>query len=347
MHSHRSILKQTNKPFKGGSSGRKDVGGRVLGPRAPVKSIAGVAAQGRKERALAAKQQRNKRREEVRAKRRIGAMSPDAIPPKVVMMLPFKSGVDITELKNALTNFGVQPFVGEVSLSDVSSSGKEDVKSVTCQPVTFQLPPWAQMSVTGEGKKQRVTLIDSSPYLYPTPDPLPRPSAPKKSHPSEEEEQPVTQFLSKQALQTVLDIAKTANIILCVFSGTASLDDPAFDDLGYEMLSALKLQGLPSPIGVMVRDAHYDSLDAGKQKDQRRLVQRYFTSEFGNDKKFICAETDEDLKSVLRSLSNVAPKEFSWRSIRGFIIPDRVEIQQDRLIVEGYARGLGFTVKSE
>lgn len=59
------------------------------------------------------------------------------------------------------------------------------------------------------------------------------------------------------------------------------------------------------------------------------------------------------MKQVIRTLSNVAPKEFPWRGeTRGYILPDRVQLyrrcggtERAKLLIEGFARGVGFTVK--
>ncbi|XP_055387844.1 pre-rRNA-processing protein TSR1 homolog [Condylostylus longicornis] len=381
--SHKSHLRQSNKPFKG-TTKRKEPGGKTVA-RPRVKSAPAVVARGKQERANAAKDLRKKRREETRAKRRIGAMSSEAIPPKIAMLLPLKSGVDVTDLKNALASLGESVLVGngnqKLDGGDVMEDSETSaVQSKICQPVTFQLPPWAQTTSTGEGRKQCLTLIDASAHLYPRPSPLPSIVNPKKN----DDDVPQTEFVSKEGLQTVLDIAKTANIIVCVLPGTCSLDDPPFDDLGYELLSALKLQGFPTPIGVMIRDEGYNALDvgelkiycvechlsmmvdkykylssiniycrsSGKQKERRKLVNRYFTSEFGAGQKFIAIDDPaNDLKSLLRALSNAVPKEFSWRAMRGYLVPDRCMLLRNqpdgriKLIVEGFARGLGFTVK--
>lgn len=354
-HSHKSHLKQINKPFKG-SRKNKNVGGRAVVPRTSKKLAGGI--QRKQQRLNVAKALRIKRRDDARAQRRIGAMRSDSIPPKIVMMLPFKAGIDIAGLKNALASLGRQVFVGNGNTNWPGNIEKEQeeiiVNSKIFQPVTLELPPWAQMSSTGEGKRQRITLIDASAHLYPSPAPLPiviHPKKKKRRDRKEDEQEAMTEYISKDGLHSVLDIAKTANVIMCVLPGSCSLDDPPYDELGYELLSALKLQGLPTPIGVMVKDEKYDLLDGGKQKERRKLVQRYFSSEFGDDKKFIALdEPVNDLRALLRCLASIAPKEFSWRAIRGYMLPDRStlirsEDGRPKLIIEGHVRGLGLTVK--
>ncbi|CAE7770577.1 unnamed protein product, partial [Symbiodinium sp. KB8] len=49
----------------------------------------------------------------------------------------------------------------------------------------------------------------------------------------------------------VMDAAKCADVVLCVLGPHASLEEPAFDDLGYKTLTALKAQGLPLVFGAI------------------------------------------------------------------------------------------------
>ena len=45
---------------------------------------------------------------------------------------------------------------------------------------------------------------------------------------------------------------------------------------------------------------------SGKQQaETKKLITRYFTSEFGSDEKIFAADTDEELKMLVRCLGNV------------------------------------------
>ncbi|XP_954686.1 uncharacterized protein TA19450 [Theileria annulata] len=148
-------------------------------------------------------------------------------------------------------------------------------------------------------------------------------------------------YTCPRTLRDILYCASASDIILCLFRG-ASQDTPAFDDLGYKILSCLRLQGIPTPVGV-----NFESSLPGDRQPSSTLVRRYFHSEFGLDKKFTSVFSEKDLRTVLSLIGCVSTSDLSWRRDRGYMLSLNHSYDFDRkeLILEGYAKGLGFTVK--
>ncbi|CAE7242582.1 tsr1, partial [Symbiodinium microadriaticum] len=123
-------------------------------------------------------------------------------------------------------------------------------------PVTAALPNWAQGPGMG---RQRVLLIDPPRHVF-----------------------------------GVMDAAKCADVVLCVLGPHASLEEPAFDDLGYKTLTALKAQGLPLVFGAIHGSDTTMATTTRKQNEARKFVTRYFHTELGAETKLFPATTDEE-----------------------------------------------------
>ncbi|CAJ1376399.1 unnamed protein product [Effrenium voratum] len=183
--------------------------------------------------------------------------------------------------------------------------GEEAAKLPPHCPAVASLPNWAQGPGMG---KPRVILIDP----------------------------PRTVF-------GVLDAAKCADVVLCVLGPTASLEEPAFDELGYKTLTALKAQGLPVTFGAIHGSDNAMNVSAKKQAEARKFVTRYFHSELGAETRLFPAGTDEETKTMLRALAAATPKELTWRAGRGYMMAHEAEYSPDgSLSLKGYVRGPGF-----
>mmetsp|Transcript_97204 Transcript_97204/g.203013 ORF Transcript_97204/g.203013 Transcript_97204/m.203013 type:complete len:787 (+) Transcript_97204:134-2494(+) len=149
-------------------------------------------------------------------------------------------------------------------------------------------------------------------------------------------------------LMAVLDVCKCADIVLAVVGPHASLEEPAFDDHGYRLLTALKAQGLPSLIAaVHGGDDAMAMMSQKKAMDSRKFVTRYIASELGAETKLFHAGTQEEVKSLVRSLGGATPKEISWRSDRGYLMAQEYEYSSAEgvLCLKGYVRGPGLSCK--
>jgi len=146
----------------------------------------------------------------------------------------------------------------------------------------------------------------------------------------------------------VLDVAKCADVILCALGPTATIEKPAFDELGYKFLTALKAQGLPLVLGAIHGGPQVASPPPKKVADVRKLINRYFISELGVDSKMYPATTYEEAKVLVRALACATPKEMSWRTDRGYLLANEAEYHtaQGLLCLKGYVRGPGFLCKN-
>jgi len=191
-------------------------------------------------------------------------------------------------------------------LSLCGYSSEDLAKLPPHQPAVASLPNWAQGPGMG---KPRVLLIDP----------------------------PRTVF-------GVLDAAKCADVVLCVVGPHASLEEPAFDDLGYKTLTALKAQGLPVVFGAMHGSSTSMETSAKKQGEAKKFVTRYFHSELGAETRLFAAGTDEEAKTMIRAVAASTPKELTWRGGRGYMLAQDIQYspQEGSLSLQGYVRGPGF-----
>jgi len=142
-----------------------------------------------------------------------------------------------------------------------------------------------------------------------------------------------------------LDALKVSDVLLAVLPSDCTAEDPAFDDAGYALLSRAKGQGLPSAVvGAVVG---LDAMPPKKRAEQKKLVHRYFASDFPTQEKLCNADTETDVKNLVRTLSAATPKGMSWREDRGYIFADSLTVDPGTrtVAVTGYVRGAGFSCK--
>ena len=148
-------------------------------------------------------------------------------------------------------------------------------------------------------------------------------------------------------ITAVLDSAKTADLVLAVFDGSArvSHDASCFDAQGYRLLTALKMQGLPQRVFGCTFGGPLDP------KSEKTAI-RFFESEFTDDGKLhkwvgeICirSQITPTLQRHLINVHPVVPDVHTWRSNQGYMLVDKSEYQAetDTLAVCGFVKGLGF-----
>ncbi|CRH01407.1 ribosome biogenesis protein TSR1, putative [Plasmodium relictum] len=139
----------------------------------------------------------------------------------------------------------------------------------------------------------------------------------------------------------IIDGTKCADLILCVFKN-ASIQNSAFDELGYELLSVLKTQGVPSVIGV-----GYNTSESNKYS--HKYVMRYFNSEFTLDDKIFFINSnnkDYDFLKLYNEIMNMKIKKVSYREGRGYMIVDSYSYnpENDFVYLKGFVKGIGFNV---
>jgi pre-rRNA-processing protein TSR1 len=154
----------------------------------------------------------------------------------------------------------------------------------------------------------------------------------------------------RDELQLVLDAAKTADVILCVFPSEATYEQSCFDSVGYETLTALRMQGLAPMVMGSVIDP------SGGSKLGIKTVQRYFFSEFSADKsKFITPSANvRDIEGLARQVATTivtsggtSSDSLALRRMRGYMLIDAcADRTGSEIVISGYARGAGFGLKS-
>ncbi|EAR91270.3 carboxy-terminal domain transketolase (macronuclear) [Tetrahymena thermophila SB210] len=149
-----------------------------------------------------------------------------------------------------------------------------------------------------------------------------------------------------RVFENIMDFCKIADIVCPVLScKDANLEklnlDPynnanAFDEWGYKILSALRLQGLPSTISVL---QDVNTIPQGKQKDVKKLFQRYFASEFEDH--FVSIENEQSIFTLLRQLQARTLLPYDWKEQRGYMLADEVTVNPTNGVVEitGFLRG--------
>lgn len=146
--------------------------------------------------------------------------------------------------------------------------------------------------------------------------------------------------------ENALDFCKIADIVCPVLScrdtNIEKLNlDPynnanAFDEWGYKMLSALRVQGIPSTISVL---QDIESIPAARQKEVKKLFQRYFVSEF--EEHFASIEGEQSIFAFLRQLQGRTLLSYEWRESRGYMLADEVNVNpvNGNIEITGFLRG--------
>lgn len=146
---------------------------------------------------------------------------------------------------------------------------------------------------------------------------------------------------------SILDWGKIVDCIVTVFScknadlSKAKIDPStcqAIDHMGYTVLSLLKTQGLPPVIGVL---QHLETNSIKKQKDVKKLFNRYYESEFPNGAK-MCMSTKlyQCLQSIETVLSHT--EENNFKACRAYLWGNNVGVNGNCLQVTGYLKGSGL-----
>ena len=149
----------------------------------------------------------------------------------------------------------------------------------------------------------------------------------------------------------ILDAAKTADVLLCVFPNEATFEQSCFDATGYETLKALRMQGLPPQVMGTVMHPPADA----KSKQSIKTVERYFVSEFATDRaEFVMPSANVKVmdglaRQVAVAFPITAPSnQLALRRQRGYMLIDELVVadNQEAVQIKGFARGQGFGLKS-
>eukprot|EP00924_Labyrinthula_sp_SR-Ha-C_P007273 maker-scaffold_8-snap-gene-14.10-mRNA-1 protein AED:0.00 eAED:0.00 QI:29/1/1/1/1/1/2/25/710 len=139
---------------------------------------------------------------------------------------------------------------------------------------------------------------------------------------------------------SLLDAAKCSDIVLLLTS--TNIKESNFEKIlensissrGRTLLTLLKAQGLPTIIGSVL------GLTINKKYQQKlkKEFQRFYEEEFGKEVKFT------QLNQLERVLGEVKIKEVSWRQGRGWLWSEDVRVEERKVVVEGWWRGMPLDV---
>ena len=145
-----------------------------------------------------------------------------------------------------------------------------------------------------------------------------------------------------------MDYSKVADIMCLVTSAKGtnfsniSLDPynacEPFDEHGYAMLHALRIQGLPAVCGVI---QHVEGYPQRQQQKIFKLFARFLGSELLFSDKFVGYGGAQDTVPFLRVLQFLKMSNQPWRDERGYLLADSHQFNQQTGLFEvsGFLKG--------
>lgn len=366
---HRSALKQQNKAFKGSGSKPKSLKEKRRSAAASAAALAVNKSLSKAERVQHSKQRRLQQRRDLQQQR---TATGACLAPKVVLLLPFSDAICVDKVYAALTgellkdhgDAGVRnselcmdedgATPGTSGIADGSSDGSSQQ-----QRYLFTLPSYARNPATPKKHPQQLVVL---------PAPCINATEKRDNGTQQQPEQPQRQ----SELLRFMDLCSSCDVLVCLFGGNCTYDNSAFSTRGYQVLQALKLQGLPSSVlGVGCTDSTV--LEAGHSlqgkaaaAESLKFMRRFFESELGAERKFFGITGPADWRFVVRALgaaSTVETKHLAkgaeaaaWRR-RGHLLAlswriaylpmsrDSQASPEPCLEVDGLVRGAGITCK--
>ncbi|KAL8430787.1 hypothetical protein Efla_004023 [Eimeria flavescens] len=306
-HRHRTALKQQNKAFKGSSSKPKSLKEKRKKAAAAAAAFAVNRTPTKADRLQQSKQRRLRQRRELQQNQ---AAATNAPPPKVVVLLPFSDSVCIDKvfsaLKKELQQNGPVADGGSLRATGMEEDGQHVGArglEAQCPSYTrhlFKLPDYAQKPGIAKKHPQQVLL-------------LPAPSVGSTKNADElMQQEEGQQQLPQSELLFYMDLCSSCDVLVCVFGGKCTYENSAFNASGYQVLQALKLQGLPpAVIGVGCTDSAvlacgHSPEGKSAAADSLKFMHRYFDSELGAERKFFRIEGFADWRPVVRALGAAA-----------------------------------------
>lgn len=134
-------------------------------------------------------------------------------------------------------------------------------------------------------------------------------------------------------------VADIIVFVLPVYQGT----DCCVDQLGEDILTAIRSQGVPACMGIV---QGLGKLSTKKQAEAMKFSRRFFETEFGAQVKI--ADNDNSAQ-IKRYLTMLQPKPCPWRESRAYMLTSSVEFVNNgsddgELRVSGYIRGKPLSV---
>ncbi|KAL8275091.1 hypothetical protein Esti_000970 [Eimeria stiedai] len=304
-HRHRSALKQQNKAFKGSSSKSKSLKEKRKSAAAAAAACSVSKSLAKAERLQQSKQRRLRLRREIQ---QIQGATASGTPTKVVVVLSFSDATSTEKVFAALRNELLQDshLADGGQLPQTGMEVDEALLETKAFPAIsrylFPLPDYARNPAIPKRHPQQVLL-------------LPAPSIREVDDKSDSsmQEEGEHQTHQESGLLRFMDLCSSCDVLICVFGGNCTYDHSAFSARGYQVLHALKLQGLPpSVIGVGCTDSSvltpgHSPLGKAAAADSLKFMHRYFDSELGAERKFFGVGGAADWRAVVRALGAAAP----------------------------------------
>lgn len=131
----------------------------------------------------------------------------------------------------------------------------------------------------------------------------------------EKRESRFTLVLAPRDPIAVVDVAKTADILLLVMAPREEDgEDLGVDILGNHFLQLIKAQGVPGVIGVA--QGVSTVTPPKKQQALSKLCQRFYSTVFETDTKVFHADNSLDIMSMFRWMAHASPRDITWRQGR-------------------------------
>lgn len=139
-------------------------------------------------------------------------------------------------------------------------------------------------------------------------------------------------------LIAVLDALKVADVVLIVAAAGVVADEKA-----QALMAAMRAQGVPTVVGALQGLPHLPPKHHLKAK---RAAHEWFEHEFSTGPKVLPLDSVEEGGGLLRVLAEVHVEQLHWRSVRPYLVADRVHWEPHgegaawgTLHVSGYLRG--------
>jgi hypothetical protein len=163
-----------------------------------------------------------------------------------------------------------------------------------------------------------------------------------------------TSFLFVECAQdsvALLDLCKVADVLMPVCStrrvnfqelNTNPKDSlNAIDDWGLQSIIWLRSQGI-LPVQPVV--THITEAPSNKTKNLKFYLDRLFKEEFTTENSTLFIEKPNDLTMMMLRLWGIKVPDLIWRRKRGYMLVEKVSIQENKVILQGQSRGGGFSL---
>lgn len=136
----------------------------------------------------------------------------------------------------------------------------------------------------------------------------------------------------------ILDAVKVADYAWFILSA----EEPV-DQLGIDLLTAIRAQGLPTPVCSI---QHLDQVATKKHNDVKKSLSSFMFQEISVECKMFNLDHSSDVHNFARTLTEQRPNTIHWRGERPYMLVDLMDYNAEErsLKVSGTARGLHFHV---